>query len=179
MQHPISHSQLKVLNGNKSTEISSLKSVKTDTEYMWNADPTIWVSQAPVLFPAIGPFRNNEWTINGKVYTIPKHGFIRHNEEITLSHRTESALHFTLNYSEKTLAVFPFKFRFQISFQLYNNKLVISHKVENLDNQEIYFSLGAHPAFKCPINNDEEYDDYYLEFEKTNMRRELCFRQTA
>ena len=179
MQHPISNSQLKVLNGNKSTEISSLKSVKTDTEYMWNADPTIWVSHAPVLFPAIGSFRNNECTINGKVYTIPKHGFIRHNEEITLSHRTESALHFTLNYSEKTLAVFPFKFRFQISFQLYNNKLVISHKVENLDNQEIYFSLGAHPAFKCPINNDEEYDDYYLEFEKTNMRRELCFRQTA
>ena len=167
MQHTISNSQLKVSIFNKGTEISSLKSVKTGTEYMWNADPTIWGSHAPVLFPAIGSFRNNECTINGKVYTIPKHGFIRHNEEITLSHRTESALHFTLNYSEKTLAVFPFKFRFQISFQLYNNKLVISHKVENLDNQEIYFSLGAHPAFKCPINNDEEYADYYLEFEKT------------
>ena len=29
------------------------------------------------------------------------------------------------------------------------------------------FSLGGHPAFKCPVNEGEEYEDYYLEFEKT------------
>jgi galactose mutarotase-like enzyme len=167
MQHTISNSQLKVSIFDKGTEISSLKSVQSGTEYMWNGDPAIWGSHAPVLFPAIGSFKDDECTINGKVYNIPKHGFIRNNEDIALSHKTESALHFTLNYSEKTLAVFPFKFKFYISFELYGKKLVISHKVENLDDQEIHFSLGAHPAFKCPINNDEEYADYYLEFEKT------------
>jgi galactose mutarotase-like enzyme len=81
---------------------------------MWDADPAIWGSHAPVLFPANGSFRNNECTINGRIYNIPKQGFIRHNEDIAVSRKTESALHFTLSYSEKTLKVFHFKFRFHI-----------------------------------------------------------------
>jgi galactose mutarotase-like enzyme len=28
-----------------------------------------------------------------------------------------------------------------------------------------FFSLGGHPAFKCPLHDDEVYEDYYLEFE--------------
>src|SRR6202000_647768 len=27
------------------------------------------------------------------------------------------------------------------------------------------FSVGAHPAFNVPFNNDEQYEDYYIEFE--------------
>ena len=29
----------------------------------------------------------------------------------------------------------------------------------------MYFSVGGHPAFKCPVYQDEHYDDYFLEFE--------------
>jgi galactose mutarotase-like enzyme len=35
----------------------------------------------------------------------------------------------------------------------------------NLDDKTIYFHLGGHPGFKCPINEGENYSDYYLEFE--------------
>lgn len=167
MQYTISNSQIQVSVLSKGTEICNIKSLKTDKEYMWNADPAVWGSHAPVLFPAIGSFKNEVCTIDGKEYAIPKHGFIRHNEAIVLKERTESALHFQLEYSEKTLAIFPYKFRFHISFELKGNKLVVSHKVENLDDKEIHFSLGAHPAFNCPVNEGEEYSDYYLEFEET------------
>ena len=164
MNFNISNSHLQVSILSKGTEISSIKSILTGVEYMWQANPSIWGSHAPVLFPAIGSFKNDICTIDGKIYAIPKHGFIRHNENLVLKDRTETALHFLLNYSDKTLDLFPYKFRFHISFELHGNKLVVSHEVENLDNKEIHFSLGAHPAFNCPINSGEQYSDYYLEF---------------
>lgn len=165
MEYTISNKHLTVSILNKGTEISSIKSVKSGTEYMWNANPEIWASHAPVLFPAIGSFKNSECIIDGKVYNIPKHGFIRHNEDIALTNKEEDQLEFQLKYSEKTLEIFPYKFVFNISFKLEENKLKVIHQIENLDNQEIHFSLGAHPGFKCPVNEGEAYEDYYLEFE--------------
>lgn len=166
MKHSISNAHLHVSVLNQGTELCSLKSNKTGVEYMWQANPKVWGSHAPVLFPAIGSFRNDVCTIDGKEYQIPKHGFIRHNEELVLHEKTETELHFLLNYSDKTLSIYPYKFRFTISFKLQANKLIVSHKVENLEDQEIYFSLGGHPAFNCPLRLDEEYSDYYIEFEK-------------
>ena len=166
MKHLISNSHLQVKVLNKGAEISSIKSQRTGTEYMWDANPKIWSSHAPVLFPAIGSFKNNKCTINGDTYNIPKHGFIRSNDAIVLKNRTSNKLNFQLDYSEQTLRIFPYKFRFNITFQLTNNKLTISHLVTNLDSKEMFFSLGGHPGFKCPINEGEKYEDYYLEFEK-------------
>ena len=174
MKYSISNAHLQVSVLSTGAEIASIKSKTTNTEFMWQADPAIWGSHAPVLFPAIGSFKNGKCTINGKEYAIPKHGFIRHNKNLVVIKKTETKLHLSLNYSEKTLAVFPYKFRFHISFELLGSRLMVSHKVENLDNKEIHFSLGAHPAFNCPVNEDEEYTDYYLEFEKTeNASRTL------
>jgi galactose mutarotase-like enzyme len=166
MQHSISNSHLQVSVLSKGTEISSIKSKETGIEYMWNADSNIWNSHAPVLFPIIGSLKNNECNINKKTYKIPKHGFIRNNEAIILINRTDEELNFQLDYSEQSLRMFPYKFRFNISFQLQGHKLIVSHRVENLDSKEIFFSLGAHPGFKCPLNEGESYSDYYLEFEK-------------
>jgi galactose mutarotase-like enzyme len=30
----------------------------------------------------------------------------------------------------------------------------------------MYYSLGGHPGFKCPIFEGEKYEDYYIEFEQ-------------
>lgn len=165
MEHSIFNSHFQVNVQQKGTEISSIKSQKTGREFMWNANPEIWGSHAPVLFPAIGSFKNGECTINKKNYKIPKHGFIRHNESIVLTSQTNTKLNFQLDYSEETLVIYPYKFRFNIIFKLEKNKLIVSHKVTNLDDKTIYFHLGGHPGFKCPINEDENYSDYYLEFE--------------
>jgi len=162
----ISNQYIEVGISRQGVEITHIISKATGLDYMWNANPDIWGSSAPVLFPAIGSFKNNQCVIEGITYNIPKHGFIRHNTDIELKHKTDSKLVYELTYSPKTMVIYPYKFKFCITFSLEENRLIVSHTVDNLDDKTIYFSLGAHPAFKCPLYSNESYDDYYLEFEK-------------
>ncbi len=76
---------------------------------------------------------------------------------------TKNSISFELKYSEDTLKVYPFKFSLIIKYTLNDINLSIDYIVKNLDNKEMYFSIGAHPAFMCPIENDK-FDDYYFEF---------------
>jgi len=54
----------------------------------------------------------------------------------------------------------------EIKYTIKENSLVTTYKVSNTDQKEIYFSIGAHPAFYWPLEENEEKEDYYLEFEK-------------
>jgi galactose mutarotase-like enzyme len=57
---------------------------------------------------------------------------------------------------------------------LKDNVIELIHTIKNLDNKNMYFSLGGHPAFKCPVYKDENYEDYTLEFEhKENSKTHL------
>ena len=161
----LSNSLLKISVKPKGAELCEITSVKNNNQFMWHADPDIWGSHAPNLFPIIGALKNDEYTFEGKTYTLPKHGFIRHNQDITLVEQTKSSLTFSLMYNNDLLKQFPFKFEFLITYTLVNNTLHINHTVKNLDNKAIYFSLGGHPAFKCPVYKDENYTDYSLVFE--------------
>ena len=165
MKYSISNDKLKVEILKRGAEICSIKSQKTGKEYIWEANPDIWGRHAPILFPIVGALKNNQCTIDGVKYTIPKHGFIRDNNSAKLKNKTNNKLNLQLDYSEKTLKIFPYKFRFNICFQIKDNKLIISNIVENLDSKTMLFALGAHPGFKCPFNTDEKYEDYYIEFE--------------
>ncbi len=167
MRHTVSNSFFKIEVQQKGAELCSIKSLKTDSEYMWGANPDIWGSFAPVLFPIIGSLKNGVTMYKGKNYKIPKHGIIRHNNSIELKSKTANQLVFSLKYNDSLLKVYPFKFEFEISFKLTNNKIEVGHTITNLDKKPMLFSLGTHPAFKCPINNNEKYSDYYLEFEQT------------
>lgn len=165
MKHSISNDHLQISVQANGAEISSIKTPKSGREYMWDAQPEIWGSHAPVLFPIIGALKNDSYVVDDQSYMLPKHGFVRYNENIELKNRTHDRLNFQLDYSDDTLKVYPFKFQFNINFHLVGNKLIVTHKVKNLDEKSIYFALGAHPGFKCPLNDGENYDDYYLEFE--------------
>ena len=72
MKHSISNKFLQVSVLEKGTEICNIKSVKSGLEYMWDANPAIWGSHEPVLFPAIGSFKNNKCKIEGDKYDITK-----------------------------------------------------------------------------------------------------------
>jgi galactose mutarotase-like enzyme len=97
---------------------------------------------------------------------LPQHGFFRHNHAVELVDRTDSSLKFLLKSNNETRKVYPFDFEFITEYKLADNRIVINHEIVNTSDEEMYFSIGAHPAFKCPINDGEEYNDYYLEFEK-------------
>ncbi len=60
--------------------------------------------------------------------------------------QTKNSISFELKYSEDTLKVYPFKFSLIIKYTLNDINLSIDYIVKNLDNKEMYFSIGAHPS---------------------------------
>ena len=147
-------------------ELCSFQSLKTNIEYIWKADPDVWSGHAPNLFPIVGALKEGSFLYQGKEYALPQHGFVRFSKNINLIDNTENSLTFGLKYSKETLAIYPFKFEFQIKFTLEENKLIVAHKIINHGDDVMLFSLGGHPGFTCPVHDGEKYTDYYLEFEK-------------
>ncbi len=146
-------------------EIVSFKSLVNDTEYVWDGNENIWGSHAPVLFPLVCAVVNNEIRVDGKTYEIGNHGFAKFSDFEVVEANDTTAV-FKLAYSEKTLAMYPFKFTLYITYTLNGNKLETKYKVENVDDKDIYFQLGTHPAFNCPLDKEDQFEDYYLEFDE-------------
>ena len=154
-------------------ELCSIKN-NENQEFIWQANPDIWGSSAPVLFPIIGALKDAVFYYEGKEYSVPKHGFIRHNNALHIIYHKEDSVTFEYTYNQETLKNYPFKFEFSISFSLDGKNLNVSHKVVNHGTNNMLFSLGGHPAFKCPLQEDEKYEDYVLQFEKIeNSSRHL------
>jgi galactose mutarotase-like enzyme len=95
---------------------------------------------------------------------MDRHGFNRQSE-LLLIESNEISARFSLPHSDHTLEVYPYKFDFQIHYDLIDNALRVTYKVINQQRDPIYFSVGGHPAFNVPFNIGESYEDYYLEFE--------------
>lgn len=103
----------------------------------------------------------------GKRGTVPKHGFIRNNEELIVTQINESTVEFSFKYSKKTLENYPFMFEFKVRYQLVGPSLEVHHSIQNHSaTGPLYYSVGGHPAFRCPFHENETYEDYYLEFEQ-------------
>ena len=144
-------------------ELCSVVSKETSIEYIWQADDSVWARHAPNLFPIVGKLNGGEFHYQSKSYQLPQHGFARDNEFICVEQSADYLL-FELIASDKTLGNYPFHFCFQVGYKLINNKLVTNYFVFNPDNCDLYFSVGAHPAFNCPLQKGELFEDYELVF---------------
>lgn len=144
-------------------ELFSIQDRKSGKEYMWKADPAFWGKTSPVLFPIVGTLRDNKYRFQGKEYSLPRHGFAR-EMPFELRSTTDTIATFTLESSEKTLAVYPFRFRLDIGYCIEGTTLIVDYHVHNAGDTDMYFSLGAHPAFAVPLVEGLNYSDYYLEF---------------
>ncbi|MGL4361776.1 MAG: aldose 1-epimerase family protein [Cellulosilyticaceae bacterium] len=143
-------------------ELCSIKD-SSETEFIWNADPAYWGRHTPILFPLVGKVIDNQYTHDGKTYSLGQHGFAR-DQEFEVTHETSDSLTFTLRSNEKTLSLYPFSFELDIVYTLTNNTLSIQYVVRNLENETITFKIGAHPGFMCPLLSGESLEDYYFEF---------------
>ncbi|MEZ4792135.1 MAG: aldose 1-epimerase family protein [Gelidibacter sp.] len=157
---------LKIKVKKTGAELCEISSVKFGTQFMWNANPEIWANYAPNLFPIVGMLKDETYFFENKAYYLSKHGFIRNNPNFQLVEETNESIGLKLNSSEQLLKVYPFKFEYHAIYQLVDNYLQITYKIINTDSKTIYFSLGGHPAFKCPVYENEGYSDYQLIFEK-------------
>jgi galactose mutarotase-like enzyme len=155
----------------KGAELDNIYSKKTRLEYLWSGDAKYWSKKSPVLFPIVGTLKNNTYYHNNKPFHLTRHGFAR-DREFAVTASSTDAVTFTLLADEKTLEVFPFNFQLNITYSLIKNSLQVDYAVTNKGNENMYFSIGGHPAFKVPLEEGLEYDDYYFEFSNTeNARR--------
>jgi len=166
MQFKIQSSTLKATFNSIGAELCSVKN-NNGVEFIWQANKSVWARHAPVLFPIVGKLKDNFFNYDNQKHELPQHGFARDMNFELLEGSSESCT-FQLQSNDKTKQIFPFDFVFQINYQLVDNKLITSYKVNNPSYKPLFFSVGAHPGFNCPLLPNETFSDYYLEFEKSN-----------
>jgi galactose mutarotase-like enzyme len=146
-------------------ELQQILSKQTGLNYLWSGDPAFWGKFSPVLFPIVGTLRKNHYTYRGTDYTLPRHGFAREHT-FQLLQENPDELVFELQDDERTRMVYPFRFILQMRYALEGSKLTVTYTVSNPDEQPLYFSLGAHPAFAVPLTKGTVYEDYTLRFNR-------------
>ena len=144
-------------------ELRSIKERADETEYLWDGNPQWWKYSSPVLFPIVGKLQDGKYRVNGTEYELPGHGFGRISE-YQLVERRQDYIEFALKWSEDTLASYPWKFQLNVAYALKDNTVEVIWKVQNLDDREMVYSIGAHTAFRCPLVQGEEFSDCYLTF---------------
>jgi galactose mutarotase-like enzyme len=143
-------------------QLNSLKKNNQNIEYIWQANAEYWNRHSPILFPIVGRLKDDIYFYKDKKYNMRQHGFAR-DCEFELIRKDDDFLNFRLKNTDKSLEIYPFLFELDISYELIENKLIISYEVKNMTNGEIFFSIGAHPAFNWPLENEKK-EDSFLEF---------------
>lgn len=159
----IENDSLEVTIAPKGAELQNIIHKGNSLEYLWSGDPAFWGKKSPVLFPIVGGLKNNQYLVGTQAFPLSRHGFARDMEfEVTTQNATSAT--FSITSNEKTLAVYPFAFSFSITYSLEGASLHVIYDVKNEGQENMLFSVGAHPAFKVPLAENTSFEDYYLEF---------------
>ncbi len=164
MQAVLENDDLKVTINHFGAELSSIVKKEDNVEYMWNADEKFWKRSAPVLFPFVGSLKNKEFLYEDNAYPMGQHGFARDMEFSLVSNDGKQAW-FSLSSDETTYEKYPFAFTLEIGYLLTGHTLKVIWKVVNEDEKPMYFSIGGHPAFMCPLNGEGKQTDYFIAFD--------------
>ena len=130
---------------------------------VWCGDPEYWGRTSPVLFPFVGAPKNKEYRYEGRTYPMGQHGFAR-DMEFDLEAQEGKSIWFVLSSTERDLCKISVPVPAHIGYTLDENEVSVHWKVDNTDEKPMYFSIGAHPAFLCPINGEQEKTGYRLRF---------------
>ncbi len=146
-------------------ELQGLRNLHSGLEYMWQAAENFWSKHSPVLFPIVGSLKDNTYIYEGMAYNLPRHGFAR--EKVFKAEKiSEAKAVFTLEADAATREVYPLDFCLQLIYELKGAELSCTYVVTNPGDRDLWFSVGAHPAFNVPLVAGTTYEDHYLQFEK-------------
>lgn len=143
--------------------------VKNDYEYLWQGDPTFWGRRSPVLFPIVGSVWEKKYRVDGKEYEMGQHGFAR-DSRFELVSASDSEVRYRLESTEETLAKYPWPFVLEIGYRLEGNELKVLWKVTNPGTEEMFFQIGAHPAFNYPDYDQAKTERGFFVFDRSSER---------
>lgn len=149
----IKNDKLTVQVASLGAELQSIKDAD-GREYLWQGGEK-WPRRSPILFPLVCSVNDDTFTVEGKEYHLPRHGFAR-DTEFTLIAQGEHKVTYALHESEETLKVYPYKFNLAVIYRLSGNKIHVVWHVENTDKRDIHFQIGGHPAFLAPGCKEDE-----------------------
>jgi galactose mutarotase-like enzyme len=142
-------------------ELCSLRNAE-GIELLWQAGPA-WPRHAPLLFPIVGRLKNDELRHRGKSYPMTQHGFARDHRFAWLQ-RESNFCQLVLCDEPDTSSRYPFAFRLEVTYAVSGAELEVTLRIDNLGNENMPVSIGAHPAFNWPLSPELAKDDYTLTF---------------
>ncbi|MBO5728241.1 MAG: aldose 1-epimerase family protein [Paludibacteraceae bacterium] len=170
--------QLRVEISTFGAELQSIRNKTTGFEYLWHGDKAYWARRSPILFPIVGKVWNGRMHYEGKEYLLSQHGFARDCEftlvensklELVLNRKIgqdEQLCGFVLNSTDETRQKYPFDFSLYIMYRLSSNQLEVNWIVENRTKGDMYFQIGAHPAFNYRDFDEETDIQGYMKFDR-------------
>ncbi|HBR01990.1 MAG TPA: hypothetical protein DD738_05210 [Ruminiclostridium sp.] len=172
MIYTIENDALRVQINSLGAELWSLWDKRSRTELLWQGDPLVWPRRAPTLFPVCGRLKNDQYTVSGRTFKLPMHGFARDFEHIALE-QDKTSVTFLLGSNNESIKLYPYCFRLYTRFELAEHRLIHSFRVENLNDAEMLFSLGYHTGYKCPFDDSHSIEDYSLIFDEKETPVEI------
>ncbi len=154
----LKNEQLEAVFTSKGAELISLK--KLGKEFIFR-DANIWGYSAPVLFPICGGLKDDKFILDGKEYTLAKHGFCR-DAQFSVESISDTSITFLLTDSPETLTMYPFSFEFRIIYTIDKDALCVEYRTTNKTNKSMYYSVGCHEAYLCP----EGIENYTIVFDE-------------
>ncbi len=142
----IENDRLSAVIDSKGAQLRSLK--KDGTEILWQGDKQYWTETAPILFPICGGLKDDSYILDGKKYSLEKHGFAC-NLEFEGQRIDDKSARFVLRSDNYTLEKYPYKFVFTATFTLQDDSLKTTYEIKNMNDCEMYYSVGAHEGFAC------------------------------
>ncbi len=164
MDYFLKNEELIVRVSSFGAEIKSVLDAKNYTEHMWYGDKKYWGRTSPVLFPFVGSVKEKQYRVNGVSYEMCQHGFAR-DMEFTLVEQTDCMISFVLKSTEETMKKYPYAFELVITYTLTGNQVDVKWEVKNPADDTMHFSIGAHPAFLCPIHGEADKSGYQIYFD--------------
>ena len=159
-------------------ELQSIKDKTTDFEYLWHGDKAYWARRSPILFPIVGKVWNGRMLYQGEEYPLSQHGFARDckfevinvldlNRKFNYRFSSFSAMAFLLSSNADIRKIYPFDFDLYVVYQLEGRSVKVHWVVDNKTDGDIYFQIGAHPAFNYRDFDTEAAIQGYMKFNRS------------
>ena len=142
-------------------ELCSLRNAE-GLELLWQAGPA-WPRHSPLLFPIVGRLKNDQLRYRGKTYPMTQHGFAR-DHRFTWLQREPNLCQLVLYDEPDTSSRYPFAFRLEVTYAVSGAELEVTLRIDNLGDDVLPASIGAHPAFNWPLSPELAKDEYTLTF---------------
>ena len=149
---------------NVGAELKSL--VCNDAEYIWEGRSEVWTGSCPLLFPICGGLKNDKYVLNGKEYTLQKHGYARF-KTFEVENKTDTSVVFLHKSDDKTKNCFPFDYELRVIYTLTDKTIKIDYLIKNLSSDTMYFNIGSHEGYYTP-EGIEDYDVIFPKNETLN-----------